>query len=260
MQDAERQLEAGSGEKASRSAEEARRYLEQARQELERERRRYEALRQEEVLFRLVEDLKEFRKEQARIREEVARISDAAGGRPLARGPRKAIRALAGDEARLRARVDERVKVLREEGSAAFGSSLEIVGVDMAEVARLLEEEVHGTHVQGLADDVGQQLTELIQAFEDEIERRKEPPKDPQGQSPPQGRAPLVPPMVELKLLRRMQMDLNAKVEAFWRLNPSVREGAIDDRQKRTIERLYNRQAKIADDLQKLIDSVYGHQ
>jgi hypothetical protein len=259
MEDAERGLESGAGQKASDSAEEARRYLEQARQDLERERRRYEELRQEEVLFRLVEDLKEFRKEQQRVREETAKIDDASAGGPLARAQRRALRTLSGDESRLKARVDERVKVLREEGSPAFGTSLEAVGVDMAEVARMLEDEQHGRAVLGLADEVSHQLTQLVQAFEDELKTRKDRPKggeEPQGGG---GRMPLVPPIVEIKLLRRLQMELNAKVETFWQQNPGVREGGLDDRQRRTLERLYNRQGKIADDLQRLIDSVYGN-
>jgi hypothetical protein len=258
MQDAERQLDAGSGEKAGRSAEEARRYLEQLKQELEQEERRYEQLRQEEVMYRLVQDLKEFRTEQQRIHDETRKISDAAAGGTLARVQRRALKALGREEELLRARVTERVKVLLEEESPAFGTALEAASLDMAEIARLLEDEQHGRAVQGLAEEVIHQLTQLIQAFEDEIQRRQQqggggPPPPPGG-----GRAPLVPPTVEIKLLRRMQMDLNAKVETFWRQNPAVKEGKIEDRQRRTLERLYNRQGKIADDLEKLVRSVYG--
>jgi hypothetical protein len=128
----------------------------------------------------------------------------------------------------------------------------------MAEIARLLEDEQYGRPVTGLAEEVIHQITELIQAFEDEIQRRQQTGGEGGGQPPPGGKAPLVPPIVEIKLLRRMQMDLNGKVETFWRLNPAVREGTIDERQRRTLERLYNRQGKIADDLEKLVRSVYG--
>jgi chromosome segregation ATPase len=259
MDDAEGQLEQGSGEKAAKSAEEARKYVEQAKEELERERRRYEALRQEEMLFRLVQDLKEFKKEQQRIRTEVEEISAAAAGGAPTRPQRKALKNLGGDEGKLRGRLDERVKAVREEGSPAFGTALEAVAVDVSEVARLLEEEQHDAYVRGLMAEVEHALGDLIGAFEDEIERRQkegdQPPPEGQGQP---GKPPLVPPMVEIKLLRRMQNDLNQKVETFWRTNPGVRDGSLGERERRTLERLYNQQGHIADDLQKLIDAVFS--
>jgi hypothetical protein len=55
-----------------------------------------------------------------------------------------------------------------------------------------------------------------------------------------------------------MQNDLNAKVEAFWAENPGVREGALDERQRRTIERLYHQQGRLRADLEKLVRSVFG--
>jgi chromosome segregation ATPase len=258
MEDAEQSLEAGSSGSASESAEEARRYLEQAKQDLEREKRRYEALRQEEMMFKLVQDLKEFRTDQDRIRDETKKIADAVAGGTLAHGYKAQLRRLAAEETTLKSRLDERVKAIREERSPAFGTSLEIVGVDMAEVARLLENMQSDAYVQGLESEVSSGLTTLVQAFEDEIKRRSEkgggkPPPPGSGQA----RAALVPPIVEIKLMRRLQGILNTKLETFWSQNPGVREGKIDDKTRRVLESLYHQQQTIADALEALKQSVY---
>src|SRR5262245_58037668 len=259
MDDAQRQLDQGSGEKASKSAEEARRYLEQTKRDIEKERRRYESLRQEEMLFRLVQDLKEFKKEQERIRGGVKELANAAAAGSLSRAQKIALRKFSAEEGALRGRIDERVKAIREEGSPAFGSALEAVAVDTGEVARILEEDTPDAYVLGLMDEVSRAIADLIGAFEDEIQRRQKPSQGQgqQGQQP-NGKPPLVPAIVELKLMRRMQNDLNQKVENFWRQNPGVRQGDLTDRQRRALERLYNQQGHIADDFQKLLDAIGG--
>jgi hypothetical protein len=101
------------------------------------------------------------------------------------------------------------------------------------------------------------QLTDLIGAFEDEFKQKTERQKGGQGGG---GKQPLVPPMVEIKLMRRLQGDVNAKVDTFWKQNPEVREGKLDERQRRTLERLYNQQSRIRADLEKLIQSIYARQ
>jgi hypothetical protein len=63
---------------------------------------------------------------------------------------------------------------------------------------------------------------------------------------------------VELKVLRRMQTDLNSKIQNFWAANPGVREGTMDERQKRTIERLYHQQNRLREDLEKLVQAIFA--
>ena len=208
------------------------------------------------MLFRLLQDLKEFRKEEERVRDATKQIADSAAAGPLARVQRRALKALSADQTKLRARVDERQKAIAEEGSFSFVTQLEGISVDMAEVARLLEEEQHDAYVRGLEDEILHAISDLIGGFEDEIARRQEPPKE--GQPGQQGKPLLVPPTVEIKLMRRVQVDLNAKIESIWRSNPGLTKGQLDDRTRRTLERLYNQQARLADDLEKLMKSVFG--
>jgi hypothetical protein len=263
MDDASRQLDSGGGKKAEQSAEEARRYLEQAKQDLEREKRRYEDLRRDEVLFRLVQDLKEFHKEQQRIRDATGEVSEAAaqGGGNISRAHRRVLENLSKEELQLRTRVDERKVAVEKEDSISFAGGLANVSVDMAEIARLLEERQYDGHVRGIEDEVLHQLADLIGAFEDEFKGRQKPEQSKPGEPQPQGgKQPLVPPMVEVKLMRRLQNDVNAKVDSFWKQNPDVREGRIDERRRRTLERLYNQQSRIRADLEKLIKSIYARQ
>jgi hypothetical protein len=262
MDDASRQMDAGSGENASKSAEEARRYLEQLRQDLEREKRRYESLRQEEMLFRLVRDLKEFETEQRRIRDATKELSDAAALNPLARPQKIQLRGLGADQERLKGRVDERAKAVQEEGSTAFARALLNLRADMTEIARLLQSSQLGPFVLGLEDEVLHALGDLIGGFTDEIQRRQQ---EDQGQGDPpeggqQGKPPLVPPIVEIKLLRRLQQDVNLKLQNFWAQNPGAREGRMDDAQRRLLERLYHEQGGLAEDLEKLIETVFRGQ
>ena len=67
-----------------------------------------------------------------------------------------------------------------------------------------------------------------------------------------------MPPIVEIKLLRRLQQDLNRKIESFWRRNPGIGEGEVDDRQRRTLERLSHQQGRIKRDLDELMKKVFG--
>ena len=263
MDEAARQMDSGASPKAEKSAEEARRYLEQLKKDLEQERRRYESMRQEEMLFNLVKDLKEFRVEQQRVRDEVKRIVEAAPDGRLARPQRQKLKLLGADEEKLRDKVGVRVKAVKEEGSPAFGTALEGAEVDMAEIVRLLEEVQSLDVAQGLADEVIHRLSDLVAAFEEEIDRRRTDPPEAQPKDDGQGgggnqKPALVPPLVEIKLLRRLQLDVNGKLDSFWKRNPSLREGRVDDAQRRTLERIYNEQGHIADDLEKLIQSVFG--
>ena len=56
-----------------------------------------------------------------------------------------------------------------------------------------------------------------------------------------------------------MQQDLNLKIENFWRRNPSVQEGRVDDQQRRTLERLYHQQGRLSRILKELKQAIYGN-
>ena len=48
-------------------------------------------------------------------------------------------------------------------------------------------------------------------------------------------------------------------IENFWRRNPSVREGRINEQQRRTLERLYHQQGRLSRILKELKQAIYGN-
>ena len=85
-----------------------------------------------------------------------------------------------------------------------------------------------GERVQGLQKDVEQALLWLLDALRAEQARRKNEPQqqNPEGgQQRPDGRQPLVPDSTELKLLRRMEVDLREALDRLRNLHPEARDG-----------------------------------
>jgi DNA repair exonuclease SbcCD ATPase subunit len=262
MEQTQSRLQQGDTVKGFEDAEEARKYLEEAKQELEKEQRKYESMQQEELLFRLVRDLKEIRaaeqalrSETAELVEEVARHRSQGGRLPRARRVRA--KAMAGEQTALADKVDERLEAVKREQSSAFAAVLEEAGQDMREVSRLLDQpDDLGALALGLQDEVIHRINDLIGGFEDELGRRQ---KEPQqggggGQQQQQGKPPLVPMLVELKLLRRTQADLVTKVQRFWELHPDLDASNLTEAQRRAVERLFHAQGRMRRVFEDLVE------
>ena len=129
----------------------------------------------------------------------------------------------------------------------------------MEEIARLLIKESDLSPLTlSLADEVIQRLGDLIGGFEDEIERRQEAGQPKPGEGGGQMKPKLVPPIAEIKLIRRRQQDLGQKIENFWRRNRSIREGEVSDVQRRVLERLLLQQGRLARMLEALKKETFG--
>ena len=262
MQRAEDQMQNGdSPTQAAEDAEDARKYLDEVKEQLEEEQRRYESLQQEEMLYRLVRDLREIKKQEEEIRKSTAGFIEVLNRRGrLPRPDKKKVKRIAQTQDELADKIKERQKAVKEEESTAFASVLEGVGGDMEEIAAMLRDLDLGPVVLGLEDEVIQRIDDLIGGFTDVIKQKQQPPGEGQEPPPPGQKPPLVPAIVEIKLLRRLQQDLNRKIEGFWRRNPDVKAGEVDDRQKRTLERLSHQQARLKRILDALIKQVFGNQ
>ena len=64
--------------------------------------------------------------------------------------------------------------------------------------------------------------------------------------------------IVEIKLLRRLQMDLNRKIDSFWKRNESVRRQEVDERQRRQLERLSHQQSRIERSFRELFEKIFS--
>ncbi|MDA1196092.1 MAG: hypothetical protein O2894_13055 [Planctomycetota bacterium] len=257
MEESSDQMSQGSAGGAQPKAEEAREYLEEMKKQLEDEKRRYEALQQQEMLFQLLKDLKKYKEQEEALRAATAPLVEALErNERLTRPEKQQARRLGDEQVDLATGVEERQKAVAEEGSIAFASVLEEVGLDMRQIAEMLHGSDLGPLVLGMQDEVIHRLDGLIGGFTDAIEQKAEegggPPPD--GQS---GKPPLVPGIVEIKLLRRLQQDLNVKIDSFWKRNPSVQRQEVDDLQRRLLERFSHQQARVEKAFRELYRQIF---
>ena len=234
-----RALRQGQGEQAEESAEETRRELEEAERALAEEEQRYLQLRQEEVLFEIAEEtqavLDTHLLQMAATRDLDARLEP--GERP-GRAVRLGLRRVAREEAALAERTGSLEQALEEEGSVVFAEGFRSVRSDLERIAESMDETgdyQSGERVQALQRDVEDELRVLLEALEQEQQRRErersEQQQDQQGdqQQPPDGQNRLVPDQAELKLLKRMELDLQASLSELELLYPELTDGGEVD-------------------------------
>ncbi|MFM7282104.1 MAG: hypothetical protein ACKO32_10030 [Planctomycetia bacterium] len=235
-QQAQQSFREGEMDEGEQSAEEARRQMEQAQRELSQEEEQYQRLRQEELLFRIAEEVRQMASEHQLQIDATLEVERAREGseRP-SHTQRLRLKKIAKAESALAARAATIQKAITEEGSLVFAEVLEQLKVDLERIGRDLGEEGEyqsGERVQGLQQDVRDNLNWLAEALEKEKQRRREePPEEQQQQDPNQpnsGQPPppkLVPDVAELKLLRRMEVENQRAIEKFLKLHPELEGG-----------------------------------
>ena len=228
------QLEQGELNEAEQSEEDVQKELDQALKKLEEEEEKYEKLRQEELLFRIMEEVRAAHEthtlQMTATREVDELISDR--DRP-SRAQKIRLRKIAREEDAIGERLGELAKALDEEQSVVFSELLKQAHSDLGDIAANLSatgDYDTGIRTQSLQQDVQAALEWLFEALQQEQDRREEEAKqeseqkdeDEQGESQSQNR--LVPDAAELKLLRRMEVDIQASVERLLVLYPELSE------------------------------------
>jgi hypothetical protein len=266
LEDAQQALEEQRAEDAGDSAEEARRELEQAADELEEEEQRYESLREEELLFRTKEELINMSLAHEEARAKTLELdTDRAPGDSPSRALRLALRRVARDEGSLATRASELIPPLEEEGSFVFAEALYLLQSDLERIADDMDQAGgyrSGESVQGLQADVADTIAMLIEALteqldngqreRDEEQRDEDPNRQEQDREGQQGQPEnnLVPDVAELKVLRRMEQDLNRAVDQLLMLYPELAEGSdapVDPLALEDIQRLASRHARLTE-------------
>jgi hypothetical protein len=145
------------------------------------------------------------------------------------------LKKIAKAESALAARAATIHKAIAEEGSLVFAEVLEQLKADLERIGRDMSEEGEyqsGERIQGLQQDVRENLNWLAEALEKEKQRRREEPQEqqpPQQQNQPNSSQPppqkLVPDVAELKLLRRMEVENQRAIEKFLKLHPELESG-----------------------------------
>ena len=243
MRSARERLEEARRQDARREQEKAVEELETARAELE------EILRQmrEQEVERLLVQLETRVREMLKAERQVCAGAEAASaaGTPGRERELEAAR-LGREQQAIATEADRALVLVRDDGSAvAIPQALESIRDDAGHAAaRLGRGDVGGT-TRGLLADLVTNLEELLAALEKsqrEQERRQAGAGGGRPQEP--GEQPLVDKLSELKMIRSLQMRVNARTQRFAQLlEDSDRAEAPELRA--ALERLAERQRKI---------------
>jgi hypothetical protein len=227
------ELSEGQLDEAARSERDVERELQKANDELRKEEEQYEELRQEELLFMIAEEvrsaLEAHRAQMSATREIHAQRSDLDDP---SRAHKIRLRRIAREEEAIGERTTELADALANEQSVVFTEVLRQVAEDLAEIAIDLSEGGDwdtGERVQARQRDVEESLEWLHEALQDEQRRREREEQDRQQQQDdseeqqePETENRLVPNEAELKLLRRMEVDIQEAVERLLILYPEL--------------------------------------
>jgi len=160
---------------------------------------------------------------------------------------------LSGDVARVR-------DMLAEEGSAVvFPIVLEQVQDDLDGAQRRLASLSAGEVTQGIQKDIELALREMIESIREELSDRRNKADAGEGAGGGGGGggdAPLVPPVAELKMLRRLQMRIAEQTET---LNAKI-DALPADQASETHARLAKRQQQLQEMASALAERLEQHQ
>jgi hypothetical protein len=244
MQSARERLDEARRQDARRDQEKALEELETARAELEEILRQMREQEVERLLVQLVARVRDMLAAEKRL--QAAADAVAAAGTPGRE--RELETARLGREQQQVANEAARALVLvRDDGSAvAIPQALESVRDDAVQTAaRLGRGDVGGT-TRGLVADIVTNLEELLAALEKsqrEQERRQAGPAGGRPQGPDE--QPLVDKLAELKMIRSLQLRVNARTERFSQLLDDAADRADSPELREALDRLAERQRKI---------------
>jgi hypothetical protein len=119
---------------------------------------------------------------------------------------------LSPGEGKLAGSAQEILDMLKKEGSTVvFPDVLAVVKKDLLDVQKRLSEKDPGKLTQAIQTEVERNLNEMIDALRKELADRREKKKGGGGGGGGGGKAPLVPPLAELKMLRMLQLQINSR-------------------------------------------------
>ncbi len=199
--------------------------------------------------------------------EKMAELAELHAARAPDRPPTRAqgmrLRRIARDESTLAAKAKELAEAIEAEGTMVAAHFMREVEGDMLRIASAIGREGDyetGERTQARGRDVEENLLWLAEALRQEQMRRQNEQRnqdqqnqqDQQGENVPQT-PPLIPDTTELKLLRRMEVDLQEAVQDLLTLYPELESGEeVDELILEDITRLANRHEEITNLFQAL--------
>ncbi|MFH0939295.1 MAG: hypothetical protein V1899_08440 [Planctomycetota bacterium] len=209
-----------------------------------------------EQLFQIEQELKKMLGTQKDVLNRTQDIEKLRGksDEPLKRGAKLQCKQVFGDQQKLSD--STRVVIKKLEESPVFQWVLQTVRDDMSESAVRLDKEETGVVAQEIQEDVIKKLGELIEALKREQQKKNRGGGGGGGG----GQQPLVPPLAELKMLKIMQRDVNARTkkidEEVARMQGANKSLSKD--QKDRLRRAATKEGEIARITNKIADDLNG--
>ncbi|OHB72723.1 MAG: hypothetical protein A2W23_04215 [Planctomycetes bacterium RBG_16_43_13] len=226
--------------------------LEQARKDLEEQKNELEGLENDELLVKLETELKKIIASQEVINKttvDMDGIKKTKGG--FERSELIKLKQLAKQQDALTETLAIIQKRLDEEEVWAFAHVVASVIGDMKSSAELVGGGQTGDYTQLLQTDIIKRLQDLVDAFKDEREKKKK--KGGGGGGGGGGKPPLVPDIVQLRMLRTMQRDILKRTEGFKQTFGKEGED-LDPLEKQILRRLTSEQGKLGDLMKKFTE------
>ncbi|MAF66294.1 MAG: hypothetical protein CMJ84_11640 [Planctomycetes bacterium] len=223
-------LEQGELGEAQDAEAQAEQEIREAIEQLEDEEEQYQRLRDEELLFRITEEVEALSESHAELMEQTEEADAGRAGDPRpTRSLKLRLRKLAREEQALANRAGGMREAIEEEESLVFAELLGRIESDLVRIARDMGE-VGGyrsdERVQLAQSEVARSLRWLGEALAEEKERRAQQQQQQQQQ---QSANRLVPDVAELKLLRRMEVEVLDSIDELLELYPQLAESDPQD-------------------------------
>jgi hypothetical protein len=250
MRDAGRQLGQGKADQAIPPQEEALAELERASRELAERLKELEAQQRMETLLEVKKVLDQMTEEQAALLEGTRQLQgckESQGGAWTRPQEVQRVGLLSRQEglAERGLRLADR---LAEEQAPIFSGILRGVSGDMHAARDFLRGGQTGPICQELQEEIVRRLRSLSEAFEEERGRQEAERQGGSGSGGGGGgKAPLVPPVAQLKLLRSLQAEVNEKTRSFDAERPAAELSEEDRFRIDRIARMQEEAAQLTD-------------
>ena len=249
MQRARESLKKQQPGSAQGEEEEAKRDLERAREEIERKLEELKREAEEELRVHIETELRKIIEEQKKVNAATLKYDGVRVAKgTFTRQEGVEVRQLGLAQDGLSSVCGELVKKLQEENVEVYKFVLISVIDDMGESSSRLRDINPGARTQEIQEDIIRKLTDLYDAFN--IKRRQGKGGGGQGQ---QGKPPLVPDIVQLNLMKKIQEQILKKTQKYQARHPKQGED-LPEQDRRTLKRLSDEQGELSRILGKFIE------
>jgi hypothetical protein len=241
------QMSQGQQSGAVSSQEEAEEDLQEALDNLQEMQKQMQNQSQQEELFQIEQELNKMLAVEKNLLQRTQQVEVQRPGpdKDLPRRAKIQCNAVQKEQGTLAQSAGAIVK--RLEDAPVFQWVLQTTTDDMNETSRRLDKEETGLATQEIEEDVIKKLGELVDALRKERkEKQQQQQKGGGGGGGGGGKPPLVPPLAELKMLRIMQRDVNARTKRVDEQVVKTPEKKLTNDMKETLRRTAQKEGDIA--------------